>query len=172
MPALPFPGCREDRAGLLKGRNLTCSSSFLRVKRGLFYSSLCWKLDPLFNGESSDFALHQNKKLQNAGMLWEKHFSRTALVGFVLIEPCKCRTGEVLVEPFASGQCCTNGVAHSSHTKCFFGIFRWENIHRGGCSFISVLFMVQEALGWTSPWLQMTSNQGLTWSVRKSSPME
>ena len=94
------------------------------------------------------------------------------MVGFVRAEPRECRTGEVLVELFASGQCRTSGAAHSGHAKCFFGIFRWENIHWGSCSFISVLFMVQEALGWTSPWLQMTSNQGLTWSVRKSSPME
>ena len=94
------------------------------------------------------------------------------MVGFVLGEPHKCRTGEVLVEPFASGQCRANGVARSGHAKYFFCVFEWENVHWGSCSFIPVLFMVQEALGWTSPWLQMTSNQGLTWSVRKSCPME
>lgn len=37
--------------------------------------------------------------------------SRTALVGFVLAEPCECRTGEVLVQLFSSGQYCTNGAA-------------------------------------------------------------
>lgn len=93
----------------------------------------------------------------------EKHFRRTALVGFVLAEPCECRTGAVLEEPFASGQCHTNGKAHSDHAKCFFAIFGCENVHWGSCNFISVLLMVQEALGWTFPWLQMTSNQGLTW---------
>lgn len=47
-PSCPF----QDEGRTEQGTNVTCTSSSLR---GLFYGSLCWKLDPLFSGESSDF---------------------------------------------------------------------------------------------------------------------
>lgn len=62
-------------------------------------------------------------------------------------------------------------ISLQSH-KVFLQCFWVEHTPWGSSSFTPVLFVVQEALGWTSLWLQMTSNQVLTWSVRKSSPME
>lgn len=107
--------------------------------------------------------------LQNAGVLWGRAFQGGSDGEICTYGTLERRT-EVVVEPSASEPYKWN-ISLQSH-KIFLWCFWVGHIHWGSCSFTSVLFVVQEASGWTSPWLRMTSNQVLTWSVRKSSPME
>lgn len=116
-----------------------------------------------------------------------------ALAGFALSE-LREFGAEVLVKPFcfqavlckAGGLLCSPqmvpqrfGVGNRQvQPQCLAGpgleMGLWAALPGccGSCGFTFVLFMVQEALGWISPWLRMISDQGLTWSVRKYSPME